>query len=376
MKIEVKPVRTKAELKEFIHFPWQIYKGNKCWVPPLIKDMKSILLSGGSLSQPKETLEFFIAYLDGKAAGRIYATYDKKLNMQKSMQMGHFSFFECIDHQAVATALFDAAASWLRDRGIKTLHGPVGHAGVDSDENKGLLINAFDRPAYIMNSYNPPYYAKLIEGYGFVKDYDVYAYHLDPQKLFSRNPAKAIEYSQKKYNYRVDPIDFNNLEEEVKALKYVLDLAIPDDWPDLIAPSLDDVRDTALKLKPVADSELVLIARSGQEPIGFCIALPDYNQVLIHMNGRMNPVSVLKYLWYKRKINRARFFIMFVIPAFRQKGVSYALYYKLFEHATRKGYKVGEGSTIGETNLQMRKDIESFGGQHDKTYRIYKKDIG
>ena len=131
----------------------------------------------------------------------------------------------------------------------------------------------------------------------------------------------------------------------------------------------------ARKLMPVADPDIVIIARSGDQPVGFGIALPDYNQVLIHLNGKITPLAALKYLWYKRKINCVRFFVMFVIPEFRKKGVSYAIYHQTFLNGTKKGYIYGEGSTIGETNTQMRNDIESFGGKHYKTYRIYQKEI-
>lgn len=111
------------------------------------------------------------------------------------------------------------------------------------------------------------------------------------------------------------------------------------------------------------------------KPLVFGIALPDYNQVLIHLNGRINPISALKYLYYKKKINCARAFVMFVIPAFRKKGVSHAIYYQTFINAVNKGYRYGEASTIGETNYSMRKDIESIGAKHYKTYRIYSKKI-
>jgi hypothetical protein len=163
------------------------------------------------------------------------------------------------------------------------------------------------------------------------------------------------------------------LDREINDIKHVLDLAVPDEWPDLMPPSLEEVQEMAKKLLTYADPDLVAIARSGDEAIGFGLALPDYNQVLIHLNGRLTPLAMLKYLWYKRRITSARFFVMFVVPAFRSKGASYAIYYTVFKNGTEKGYTHGEGSTIGETNLRMRADIEGFGGKKYKTYRIFKK---
>jgi GNAT superfamily N-acetyltransferase len=143
----------------------------------------------------------------------------------------------------------------------------------------------------------------------------------------------------------------------------------------MVAPTIEDVNELAKKLRPVVDPDLVIIARSGSEAVGFGIALPDYNQILVHINGRITPLAALKYLWYKKRINRVRFFIMFVVPEFRKKGVSYAIYYQTFLNGIKKGFIYGEGSTIGENNTRMRNDIESLGGEKYKTYRIFKKEI-
>ncbi|MDP4094644.1 MAG: hypothetical protein Q8920_14965, partial [Bacillota bacterium] len=350
MDIEIIPVRTKSDIKNFIELPWKIYQGNKNWVPPLISDVKRIISTEQSNPDTFEK-EVYIALLDGKTTGRIYLGIDKVLNSKKNEEMGHFSLFECINSHDVAKALFDTAISWFRQRGITKVRGPVSPTGADSDENKGLLIDSFHLPPVIMNSYNPEYYKELIENYGFSKDYDVYAYYLDPAGLFLNDPAKTIEYAKKRYGFRVDTLNLKNVEGEINSLKHVLDLAVPDEWPDMVAPSLEDVRAIAKKLIPVADPDIIVIARAGDDAIGFGIALPDYNQVLIHLKGKMTPLAIMKYLYYKRKITGLRFFIMFVVPEFRKKGVSYALYYQVFKNGINKGYRISEGSTIGETNL-------------------------
>jgi GNAT superfamily N-acetyltransferase len=368
-------VTTRSELNKFIKLPWKIYKGDKNWVPPLIKDMKEALAPGRGAKPLKGERELFLAFYDGKPAGRLLVGIDNVLNEKKHCRAGFISLFECIDNYEVAKALFDQAMAWFKEREIEIVRGPVSPTGADGDEYKGLLINSFDRPPVVMNSYNPEYYIDLFGKYGFVKDYDVYAYLLETEKIFSKDPAKVIEYAKKKSNFRIDTINFNNLEEEIKSIKHVLDLAIPDEWPDLVAPSLEEVKEIARKLIPIADPDIITIARSGDEAIGFGIAIPDYNQALIHLNGRITPLAALKFLWYKRKINCARFFIMFVIPSYRKKGVSHAIYYQTFLNAMKKGYFIGEGSTIGEPNIQMRKDIEGFGGQRYKTYRIFKMEL-
>jgi hypothetical protein len=374
MATAVVPVRALRDLRRFLTLPRSIYRGNPCWVCPLLADqgraLADALLPGNDGSRA-----LFLALRDGRPAGRIAAIVDRTLNATKQSQTGYFSLFECVDDRQVAAALFDAAGAWLQARGLTVLKGPVSPDGPHGDDCKGLLVDAFDRPPVLMTSYNPPYYQELIEGCGFAKDFDVYAYLLDKDRLFNRDPGKVIEYAQRRYKFRLDTIDLARLDDEIRAVKHVLDLAVPAEWPDMIAPSLEELQAMAERMKPIADPDLVVIARAGDEPVGFGIALPDYNQVLIHLNGRMTPLAILKYLYYRRKITWARIFIMFVVPAFHKKGVSHAIYYHIFLRGTGKGYTHGEGSTIGEPNTQMRTDMESIGGQKYKTYRIYRKEL-
>lgn len=375
MNLEIVNVISQKDLKKFIMLPWSIYNGNPYWVPPLIKDMKETLNRKKNPLFAQGNGEIFLAKHSNKIVGRIMAGIDTALNQKKNANMGYISLFESIDDYEVAKVLFDAAIGWLKTKGINIVRGPVSPSGADSDDFKGLLINAFDSPPMLMNSYNPPYYEGFFEKYGFEKDNDLFAYYLDANSTFTDNPSKAIQYAMKRYKFRVDTLNLKNLDGEIKALKHVLDVAVPDEWPDLIAPSIEEVTEMARKLVTFADPDIIFIARSGDEPIGFGIALPDYNKVLKHMNGRLTPLSALKFLIYKKKIDSVRFFVMFVVPAFRKKGVSYAIYYHTFLNGIKKGYIWGEGSTIGENNLRMRADIESFGGKKYKTYRMYKKDI-
>ncbi len=375
MKLIIKRVESKADLNSFLKLPWKIYKGDKCWVPPLLKDIKESLDPASNPTLQKIDHDMYLAFCDGKPVGRIYVGIDNVLNEKKNMKMAFFSMFECINDYQVAELLFNTAFKWAKENGSEFMSGPVAVTGTDGDENKGLLIDCFDRPPVIMNSYNPEYYKDFMERYDFVKDYDVFAYHLDKDVMFKKDPTKIIEYAKKRYDFRVDTLDLNNLEREIRDLKHVMDVAMPDEWPDLVPPTLEEVRDLAKKMVSLADPALLPIARHGDEAIGFAIALPDYNQVLIHLNGRVTPLAALKFLWYKRKIKSARVFAMFVVPEYRNKGVSFAIYHKTFSNGVNKGYTWGEGSTIGETNLRMRADIEGTGATHYKTYRIYKKDI-
>lgn len=375
MRPDIKPVISKKEMKQFLKLPWEIYKNDKNWVPPLLNDIKASLDPAKNAALGKIIHQLFLASVDGKPVGRIYAGIDTNLNEKKKMNMAFFSMFETINDRETAHALLDAASDWAKRNGADFVCGPCAVTGTDGDENKGLLVDCFDRPPMLMNSYNPSYYVDLLESYGFAKDYDVFAYEIDRESTFQKDPGKVIEYAQKRYDFRVDTLNLKDLEGEVRAIKQVMDKAMPDEWPDLVPPSLEEVRDMAKRLVPLAEPSIIPIARHGDEAIGFGIALPNYNEVLIHLNGHITPLGALKYLWYRKRIKTARMFVMFVVPEFRSKGVSYALYYTAFNNAIKKGFISGEASTIGETNLRMRADIEGTGARHYKTYRIYRKEL-
>ena len=176
-----------------------------------------------------------------------------------------------------------------------------------------------------------------------------------------------------RYGFTVEPIKLDRLEEELVDIKRVLDEAMPEEWPDLIPPDAEALREIAKALRPLADPEFILIARHDGRPIGFNITLPDYNQVLIRLrNGRLFSFGWLKFLLGKRRINGLRFFVLFVVPDFRRKGVSAAIFLPTFEAVKKSRYRWVEGSTIGEENHRMRRDVERAGGKHYRTYRIYR----
>jgi GNAT superfamily N-acetyltransferase len=374
MTTEIRAVRSRADLHAFARLPWRIYRGDRDWVPPLISDIEqTVALS--ALGLPTAAHEVFVARRDNVPVGRIYAAVDAALVDRTGRQAGHLSLFECVDDVDVARAVFERALGWLKDRGVAVVRGPVCPAGPAIDEHKGALVDGFDGPPLVLTSYNPPYYPCLFERAGFEKDADLFAYRLEGTRLFTKDPARAVQYAERRYGFRTEGMNLDDVEGEVRAIKQVLDVAVPAEWTDMVPPTLEEVREMARRLVPLVDPDLTAMVRSGDQAVGFGIAVPDYNQVLIHLDGRITPLGAMKYLWYKRRINRVRFFIMFVAPEFRQKGVAHAIYYRVFSRGTAKGYMHGEASTIGETNRQMRADLEKMGAIRSRTYRVYGKII-
>lgn len=372
MTITVRHALTKSDKKAFVDLPWTLYKDDPYWVPPLRQDMWDTIDSDNNPLFHCGPHCLFLAEKDGRVVGRIMTAIDHDLNRVRGQAWGYFSLLECTNDAAVAQALLSSAEEWLRIHGASVCRGPVSPS--NGDDYRGMLVEGFDSSPVLMNSYNPRYYIKLMTECGYQGDgNDRLAYYFETQSATQARLEPVIEYAQKRYKFRVDKADLKNLDRELPALKKIMDAAMPE-WPDMIPPSMEELRLTAKKLVPIADPDFICIARSdADEPIGFIIGLPDYNQVLRSLNGSMFPWGWLKFLLLKRKIKGVRIFVLFVVPAYQGKGVSHAMFLDIFRACQRKGYTWAEGSTILEHNEPMNRDAIAAGGTLYKRYRTYEK---
>jgi len=232
-----------------------------------------------------------------------------------------------------------------------------------------------------MNSYNPAYYQKLIEEYGFVKDTDFYAYYSNNIATLKTRVEKVSTFAMKKYHFKIDKINLDLLEREIKDIVEIINKIVDDGNEEengfeyANPPTYEEFALEVKKFLPFIDKELIYIARSEEKPIGFVFAFPDYNQVLKRINGNLFPFGIFKYLWYKRKIRGMRGLAQFVIPEFRNKAVNAAIFKQILEAAERKKYEYIEGSLISENNLRSRRVMENAGLAPYKIYRVYKKNF-
>jgi GNAT superfamily N-acetyltransferase len=371
--LEVKDLQTKQERRLFVELPWSLYKDDPNWIPPLLSDMYATLDSQKNALLRLGPSIFFLATQNQRPVGRIGCGMDLRLNAAKGNKMGYITLFESINDYRVAAALFDRATGWLKEQGATTVTGPQSPS--NGDDYRGLLIDGFDHPPILLNSYNPSYYREFMEKYGFIKQFDRYAYYYDISDGPSERLTRGVALAQKRYGFSVRKIDLNNLDRERAVIKKVVEDSMPE-WPDMIPPSDEELIAEIQKLRQLAVPDLVLFVENKDgDCLGIAVALPDYNQVLKHLNGRLFPTGIFKYLWYKRKITGVRMFALFVTPQGRRRGVSAALYYYTMLNAMRLGYTYGEGSTIHEFNTRMNIDAQKAGGKLYKTYRIYQLDL-
>lgn len=372
--VRIVKVDNKRLLNDFVEFSYFLYKKDKAWVPPLKNDYKKYVLGEGNYLNQSGPNERIIAFKDKEVVGRLLVGINEHLNEKKNMKEGYLSLFECINDKDVSNKMFEYAEKWLRDRGMNKIKGPLSLPG--GDDNRGLLLDNFTDPTLIMNIYNKQYYPDLFTEYGFGKYLDVYAYKSNSDNENIDRYKEIVPLAMERYKFNLKAIDLKNIDHEMGDVKIIIEKAMPSEWVDFIPPNDEEMKLIAKQLIPYADPDLIYIARNEfNEPVGFNIALPDYNEVLTRMKGKLFPFGLFKFLYYKNKIRSLRFFVLFVIPEYQKKGVSSAIYWHVYKSAVKKGYKFVEGSTIWEYNTSMIIDMEKYGGERYKTYRIYIKDI-
>ena len=372
MPLSIERVEGRKEMGEFIRLPWRIYKGDPNWVPPLLRQERARFDPGKNPFFQHADVALFLARRDGEPVGRIAAIVNHAHNEFWKDKVGFFGFFEGPDDEEVAGRLFEEAGSWLRERGMEVMRGPMEFS---TNETLGMLVEGFGRPPMVMMPYNPPYYPRLLESLGFQKAKDLYAFYIRADTPVPERVARIAQLAQKRTGIRVRSLRMKEFWDEVERVKVVYNSAWSRNWG--FVPMTDaEFEHIAKELKQIVEPELVLFAETEEgEPVGYSMAVPDVNQVLRRINGRLDPISLVKILWYSRRINEARLMTLGVREEFRRRGIETVFYIKTLEAARRLGYVGGELSWTLEDNHLINRAIETMGGRRYKTYRIYDREL-
>jgi hypothetical protein len=300
--------------------------------------------------------------------GRIGAIINRNHNREHKENIGFFGFFECVDDQQVANALFHTARQWLRERGVTAMRGP---ASPSVNDEYGLLVEGFDQPPAVLMPYNPPYYAALIERAGLRKIKDLYAYDVQDQKVFEDGRLGRItEMVRQREGITVRSLDMKNFKAEVAIIKDLYNKAWQPNWGAVPMTSAE-FDALAKDLKPIVVPELVAIAEFHGEPIGFALSIPDLNMALrYNKHGYLLPGLFCLYR-YKKKITRTRIIVLGVIPERLKTGAGNVLFYETAKRSADNGYNSGEAGWVLEDNVMMNRAAEFLKGKRTKTYRLY-----
>ena len=365
------PVTHGHGLKRFIAFPYDHYRRDPLWVPPLRMDVRTLLSpKKNPFFQHAEAQYFLARGPDGRTLGRIAAIQNDAHNREHRDRVGFYGFFESVNDQQVAAALFDAAAAWLRTKGLDTMRGPMSPS---INDECGLLVDGFTTPPTVMMPHNPPWYVALHGGYGFTKAKDLYVYEGSGAEPPERNVRAAKVLAERKA-ITLRPLDMKRFAQEVELVKLLYNQAWEKNW-GFVPLTEAEIDHLAKQLKPVVVPDLVCFAERGGKVIGFAIALPDLNVALKHNpSGRLFP-GILNILWHARRITRIRVLLLGVLPEYRQSGVDAMLYHWMWTKGAARGYRWAEGGWMLEDNLPMINAAERIGFRRYKTYRIYDKPL-
>ncbi len=364
--IEVVAANKKALLREFVELPYTLYRGDAHWVPPLRIAVRELLDRSKHPFYANADAEFLLATQNGRAVGRVAAILDRNYNRFQEENAGFFGFFESVNDPEVARALLDRARQWVFDRGAQVIRGPMSPS---TNYECGLLIEGFDSSPMIMMTYNPPYYADLIERAGLRKAKDLIAYYAPTASDISR-VEKLGDLALERNGIRLRPIDMKNFQADVERVWEVYNSAWQRNW-GFVPMTREEFLASGKEMKQILKPDLVLIGEKGDRVIAFALALPDVNQALKHANGRLFPTGLLKILYYQRLIKDIRVLALGVVEEYRTSGIAAAFYAALARNGRRLGYYGCEMSWILEDNVLMNRSLQTMGAKRYKTYRIY-----
>ena len=378
--LKIKKVETEDERREFLSFPWEVYKDDAYWVPPIFSERMHFTDPEKNPFFKHAEVAFFLALRGEKVVGTIAAFTNHRHNEFQGENIAFFGFFEVLEDAEAAEALLEQAEDWAKERGHTALRGP---AQFSTNDECGLLIDGFDDPPRILMTYNPAYYVDYFEKRGYLKAMDLWAYKVGTD-IFSKETGqrltRLVEKLRKRLNITFRKMRMKDFDEEVEKLKAIYNSAWEDNW-GFIPMDEEEFDQLAKELKPIVDTDFVFVAEVEGKPVGFSLTLLDLNEPLrLAYPSPKTPEwwTMAKLAWYwkvRKKVSWIRVFAMGVIPDYRVRGIDALFYYESAKAAIEKGIDLAEMSWILESNDKMNEIIRSLGGEVYKTYRFYEKEL-
>ena len=366
--------RSSRGISRFLEVSYGIYRDDPHWVAPLLIDVKKVFTDENPLFEHAQ-MELWVARRDRQDVGRIAGLIDEHHYRGVNNQAAFFGFFECVNDPQVSRGLFEAARNWARQKGMKRLLGPMNPT---TNDECGLLIEGFDSSPVFMMTYNPRYYVELVEGEGFRKAKDLFAFHIDLATLpMERLHSIAEQVKERNGHVAFRPILRRTLKRDLTKVKEIYNAAWQDNW-GFVPMTEAEVDFLAARLKPLLVEGLTWLAEVGPEPVGFLLALPDYNITFKPLHGRLltpKALACIPYLLGWKRHTQTRVLTLGVKEEYRLKGLESALLIEGLRVGFKAGVRESEASWILEDNVMMCRMLEAIGGRVYKKYRIYEGEI-
>jgi hypothetical protein len=367
--VEVVEVESPGQLRDFIRYPFKLYRDVPQYVFPLLTERKEFFDQKKNPFYRTARVKLFLAMRDGEVCGRIATCVNFSHNDYHHEKTGFFGFFDTPDDFDIASRLLKVAMITLKKEGMDRMRGPMNFS---TNHEIGFVIDGFETPPTVMMPWNFPYQVKLAEKFGLKKAMDLLAWILTKEDGIPERIERVVNKMQERSKITLRSLNMSDFDNEVKRLNIVYNAAWAPNWGFV---PMDEVEFNHMcyQLKQIVEPELVLIAEFEGKPVAFSVALPDINQALIHLKGRLFPLGLLKLLWHtiiRNKITTVRLITMGVIPEFQKRAVDMVFFVNTFNRGTKLGYTTGELSWTLETNELMIRSAEEMGGKPAKKYRI------
>ena len=373
LSIQIIPVSTRKQLRDFIHLPARIHKGHKNWVPPIYMDEREFFNTRKNKSYSYSDTVLYLARKNGHTAGRIMGIINHRYNEAHNEKHGRFIFLETYDDQDVAHELLSAVERWAKNKGMVKMVGPLGFTDKDP---QGFLIEGFDQPIVIASTCNFPYMIPIMEKEGFSKEVDLVVYNIPV-------PKEIPEFYRKIYDRAMGRLDVRLLEfKKRKPLKPlirpVLQL-VNDTFVDVygFAPFEEkEMDDFANRYLPLLDPRYIkVIVNPGQEVIGFIIGMPDISEGIIKSRGYVLPFGIFQIIQARKKARQLNLLLGGIREDYRGKGVDTILGVAMLNSANKGGMEFIDSHLELESNVKVRAEMERMGGKIYKRYRIFQKNL-
>jgi len=371
--VVVRPAVSWRDHRRFQRFAWSVYAGDLNWVPPILAQERQLLGWGRHPFFDNAEIVTLLAQRDGRVVGRLAAIVNHIHNRKYDERRGFFGFFECVNDTIVARSLFEAAHTWLRQRGMTAVRGPVNPS---LNYTCGLLVDGCDRPPCFLMTYNPPYYAALVESCGFTKSQDMYAYEMDTDRLaaLTSRYKPAVLAALESFKLVIRPFDPGKYQQQTETYLDLYNRSLEGTW-GFTPLQPREARHIAGELRQVIVPQLAVFAEIGGQPIGAVLALLDYNQILRKLNGRLFPFGFVRLLTGRRHITAARVMAITMVPGYQSAGLGIVLLDNLVGAVAKWGIDRYEFSWVLESNVRSRGTLERAETKITSTYRLYDKTL-
>jgi len=365
--LTIHPVENKKTLKSFIKLPWEIYRANTLWAPPLIQEELRHFNPKKNPFFEHSEVQLFLANKDNRPIGRIAVFINRNHNQFHKDRTGFFGFFESLPDFSAASLLFDAAARWLRERGMTSMIGPMNFS---TNESCGFLLEGFDKPPVTMMPYTPRYYLDFAEQFGFRKSKDLYAYLITEKAFLWEKHERLVTLLKEREDLSLRTINMRKWRQEAQEIREIYNASWSGNWG--FVPMTEAEYDHLVRqIRPIVNPQLVLMLEIRGVPAGFSLTIPDISPALRKANGKLFPLGLFRFMLGLRKADQVRVVLLTVKPEFRKRGLAEFLITQTARAIVKAGYTVAEMSWTLEDNLLINKALERVGGQLYKKYRIY-----